>query len=191
MEELIKCKLCSAASHLRFQVKEYIQHIKLFHAHQTDFKIICGIRGCKRTYNNPGTFFNHVYAMHGEDDCEDIPVNNVSMDCDEDNNNDDDDDYSDYDDIFMDQRASKVSSIHDSQSSYSKEIVQKSSAIFLLGLKEKFKLTQLSLQGVIQGVTALTQQNISMLKSQVCTYLYFNKILWLCVSDIIFSISGL
>ena len=52
--------------------------------------------------------------------------------------------------------------------------LQKSSAIFLLGLKENFEITQVSLQGVIQGVTALTQQNISMLKSQVCTYLYFN-----------------
>ena len=158
MEELTTCKLCSAASHLRFQVKEYIQHIKLFHAHQVDFKIICG---------------NHVYAVHGEEDCEDISVNNVSMDCDEDNNNrdDDDDNYSDDDDVFMDQPASQISAIHDSQPSSSKEIVQKSSAILLLGLKNLN--SQISLQGVIQGVIALTQQNISMLKSQVCTYLYF------------------
>ena len=61
--------------------------------------------------------------------------------------------------------------IFDSQPCSSKESLQKSSAIFLLGLKEKFKLTQVSLQGVIQGVTALTQQNIGMLKSQVCTNL--------------------
>ena len=67
------------------------------------------------------------------------------MDCDEDNNNrdDDDDNYSDDDDVFMDQPASQVSAIHDSQPSSSKEIVQKSSTIFLLGLKESFKLTNI------------------------------------------------
>ena len=86
-EELITCKLCSAASHLRFQVKEYIQRIKLFHAHQMDFRITCDIGGCKRTYTNPGTFFNHIYAVHGERSTEtcDASVNNASLDCDEDN----------------------------------------------------------------------------------------------------------
>jgi len=67
-------------------------------------------------------------------------------------------------------------------------VLQKSSAIFLLGLKEKFKLTQVSLQGVIQGVTALTQQNISMLKSQVYMYLYTLKA---CMCTYMFSISDL
>ena len=52
----------------------------------------------------------------------------------------------------------------------SQDVLKKNSALFLLGLKEKFKLTQTSLQGVIEGVTALNQQNISTLKSQVSSY---------------------
>ena len=35
----------------------------------------------------------------------------------------------------------------------SSELLQKSSALFLLGLKEKNKLTQVALQGVLEGVT--------------------------------------
>jgi len=47
-------------------------------------------------------------------------------------------------------------------------MLQKSSALFLLGLKEKYKLTQVAIQGIIEGVTSITQQRISILRSQVC-----------------------
>jgi len=167
-EEFVTCKLCTAASHLRFRVKEYIQHIKLFHAHQMNFRIICGISGCKRTYTSPGSFYNHVYAVHDErstDTCEASVINEESL-----NGNEDSDGYSthDDDDDDDDDNALTDPDMCDShQLCFSKESLQKSSAIFLLGLKEKFKLTQVSLQGVIQGVTALTQQNINMLKLQV------------------------
>lgn len=50
------------------------------------------------------------------------------------------------------------------------EELLKSSALFLLGLKEKYKLTQVSVQGIINGVTSLTQQNINFLQSQVSWY---------------------
>jgi len=56
--------LCSAASHLRFNITDYVKHIKIFHGHDPSFKITCGIAGCQRTYNNFRTFVNHVLAMH-------------------------------------------------------------------------------------------------------------------------------
>ena len=46
-------------------------------------------------------------------------------------------------------------------------VMQESSALFLLGIKEKFKLTQSSIDGIVQGVTAMNQQHLSALKSQV------------------------
>ena len=46
-------------------------------------------------------------------------------------------------------------------------VIQKSSALFLLGIKEKFKLTQSSINGIVQGITSLNQHHISILKSQV------------------------
>lgn len=57
----------------------------------------------------------------------------------------------------------------------SRDGLQKSSALFLLGLKEKHKLTQATVQSVVKGVTNLTQQQISILKSQVCSYLARSK----------------
>jgi len=55
------------------------------------------------------------------------------------------------------------------------EYLQKCSATFLLGLKEKFKLTQVALQGVIQGLTMLCHQNMVGLKAQVCVATLFSK----------------
>ena len=69
-----------SASHLKFHVSDYIKHLKIFHAHQPNFKVICGIGGCQRNYTNLGTFQNHIYGVHSDGSCtvteESIAVNN-------------------------------------------------------------------------------------------------------------------
>ena len=45
--------------------------------------------------------------------------------------------------------------------------LQNLTALCLLGLKEKYKLTQVAIQGVTEGVSSLTQHQISLLKTQV------------------------
>ena len=50
---------------------------------------------------------------------------------------------------------------------FSLSMLQKSSALFLLGLKEKHKLTQVAIQEIVENVTSLTQQRLSFLKHQV------------------------
>ena len=79
MEHIFKCTMCSAASHLEFHVSEYIKHLKIFHAHQPDFKIICGIRGCQRNYTNLGTFPNHIYGVHSDVSCTITAEENIAM----------------------------------------------------------------------------------------------------------------
>ena len=111
MEHIFTCKICSAASHLKFHISEYIKHLKIFHAHQPDS---------------------------------------------DDNNFDSDQPY--YDD--------NVETDGNQQCS-SRSTIQKSSALFLLGIKQKFKLTQSTVNVVVQGVTAMNQHHISILKSQV------------------------
>ena len=181
MEETIICNLCSAASHLRFNIKGYIQHVRLFHVHQADFKVTCGIEGCPRSFSNSGTFINHIYGVHGENSkatCEVVRAKGRSLDYDhthddndeyDDSDDDDDDDDDDYNNGHTaEQDSGAEAQIIDNQPCCSQEMLQKSSATFLLGLKEKFKLTQVSLQGIIQGVTALNHQNTTILKAQVC-----------------------
>ena len=66
MESTLTCKFCSAASHLKFNVTDYIKHIKIFHAFKSDFKMNCGITDCQRSFSNLGTFLNHVSGVHSD-----------------------------------------------------------------------------------------------------------------------------
>ena len=144
------------------------QHIRLFHAHQPDFKVTCGISGCQRTYTNFGTFRNHVYDVHSDSITEVDSVNATSVDCDEDHTSNDDE-YASDDDVGS---AVLNGCDHLVEPYCSQDMLKRSAAMALLGLKEKFKLTQASLQGVIQSMTALTQQNMSTLKSEVAVKHY-------------------
>jgi len=45
--------------------------------------------------------------------------------------------------------------------------LQRSSALMLLGLKEKHKLAQSTIQSIVNGVTGLFQQHVDAVKSQV------------------------
>ena len=45
--------------------------------------------------------------------------------------------------------------------------LQRSSALFLLGMKEKHQLTQVALVGVIRGVTSLMQNHLSALQADI------------------------
>ena len=67
------------------------------------------------------------------------------------------------------------------------DTLQKSSAMFLLGLKEKFKLTQAAVQEVVEGVTNLTQKRISILRSQVCDVLTMSYFILSCIVGICYS----
>ena len=170
MEYGLSCQLCSAASHLNFNIKSYIQHLRLFHACQIDFKIRCGIGGCQRSYTNCGTYINHIYSIHGDSFTCKASHNQPEDDSfDEDDSSDQDDQYG-----SVDMQEGCDIPHNDSMGlGYSEETAQNFTARFLLGLKEKFKLTQVSLQGVIKGVTALNQQRIHSLKQEVCILYYF------------------
>jgi hypothetical protein len=56
---------------------------------------------------------------------------------------------------------------HGHGSGMSMEALQRSSALFLMGLKETYKLTQTAVQGVIEGVTSLMQFHMSALHTHV------------------------
>ena len=176
MEEQVICKLCSAASHLKFNIKGYIQHLRFFHAHQANFRTVCGIHGCVRSFTNFGTFINHAYSVHVESSraaCEVTSENTSALaERHKDGNYEDGSSEDEYDNHYTEQDydcdSGQTAKNLDSQPFFSCEMLQKSCATFLLGVKEKFKLTQASLQGIIQGVTALNHQNMSTLKGQVC-----------------------
>ena len=71
--------------------------------------------------------------------------------------------------IFETDSVARCSSVSESDPSAvpDKSVLQRSSALFLLGLKEKHKLTQVAIQEIVEGVTNLTQPRLSVLNSQV------------------------
>ena len=156
------CQLCPAerALSLPFTLKDYLRHIELFHAHQPNFRIACGIGGCQRTFHNFQTFRNHISDHHS------------------------------YDFNPTNQSVTTSSEVHDSIEpteshdcnwhtahedsvglSTTLSTIQKSSALFLLGLKEERKLTQTALQGVAEGVTTWSRSRLSALHAEVCSTL--------------------
>jgi len=169
---LVKCQLCQVGMpNLSYKIGEYIKHLRLLHASQPDFKVTCGINGCQGVYNNIGTLNNHLYAMHndgivepnmmvvaattpdkeavptsGNETTDHVPTEDSIM-------------YTDQDDI--DDHAMEIDTSH--------ENLQRSSALFLLGLKEKHKLTQATVDSMVDSVTTLTHQNINCLRSEVWT----------------------
>ena len=107
---------------------------------------------------------------------ESLPTNdelcdNLDHDSSDNNSNDDNDDNDRTDTGVFDycdhEQSDKTLDIASYSQGYSQEMLQKSSAIFLLGLKEKYKLTQTAIQGVIEGFTNVTQQQIDSLQLQV------------------------
>ena len=167
----LTCSLCSAASHLRFNITDYVKHIKIFHAHDPSFKITCGIAGCQRTYNNFRTFVNHVSAMHNT--VTSASQSDLSTHCDTPNSaaNDEqsNDEFDGGDCSFSDSGSSYQDLLFTSNcdSLSPREMMKRSAATFLLGLKEKFKLTQTSIQGIVDGISAMNSQRISILMSEV------------------------
>ena len=67
---------------------------------------------------------------------------------------------------------------------------QRSTALFLLGLKEKHKLTQAAVQSVVDGVTSLLQQRLDILHMQVRSKLTEAGVLSMPELDALFSEDG-
>ena len=179
----IQCPLCPVSFHKLISVGEYTKHLRLFHASKPDFKITCGINGCQQAYTNLGIFKNHLYGIHSgaidamtvvapesmhaapesespccsglnSTDCADARTTETTS-----SDHHDDNDVSD--------STNNPETVCSGSLSCTSDAMQKSSALFLLGLKEKHKLTQVTVQSIVDNVTTLTQQRISSVKSQV------------------------
>ena len=176
----LSCPLCSLTSHLKLNITTFLKHIKLFHAHQAGFKLTCGIHGCQRTFTNFRTFENHVSAMH-RSNCDLSSTEAENNTANEDSESPSSSEClwaADFSEVeTSDESEEDVETNNDPVTpddheaiQCSSELLQKSSALFLLGLKEKHKLTQVALQGVLEGVTNLNQQQLNLLHSKVHTY---------------------
>ena len=155
------CPLCPAerTQNLRMTISDYLKHLRLFHAHQPNFQICCGLNGCQRTFKNFGTYKNHVSDRHRGEQLQDSATQGL-------------------DDESSDQELTHPQTLERSSSNEGREdlvaIAQRSSAFFLMGLKEEKRLTQTALQGVIDSVTLLSQNRLSLLHQEIARLLEAN-----------------
>ena len=50
---LLSCSLCfSNGLQVVTKISHCVNHLRVFHAHQQNFKVTCGIDGCVRTFTN-------------------------------------------------------------------------------------------------------------------------------------------
>ena len=182
------CPLCprERTAHLHLDLTGFLKHIKLFHAHQAGFKITCGISGCQRGFTNFRTFQDHVSALHRHqlDPSNVTPVLNM---CPEEEDIVDEDIV---DEDIVDDGSDCGLGIGKEGEACSHELLQRSTALFLLGLKEKHKLPQAAVQSVVDGVTSLLQQRLDILHSQVRSELTEAGIPSLPGLDALFSEDG-
>ena len=172
----VTCSLCSRGDvpRVKFTISNYLKHLQLFQVHQADFRVICGINGCQRSYTNMGTFQNHVYSVHYCKMVEET-VNPQATGTDPEvqcNGTGDIVDHSDEISDFTDdgEDSNEGQATEDLLEHPNLKPLQHSSTLFLLGLKEKYKLTQVAIQGIIEGVSSLNQHQMSLLKAQVCPF---------------------
>lgn len=186
------CPLCplECTAHLCFDLTSLLRHVKLFHAHQAGFKITCGIGGCQRTFRTFRTYENHISAMHRHQP--DAVLESPSVGS-RDGANDDMDVGCEVTDNLENLRQGEgARNLSADLTEASSLQLQRSCALFLMGLKEKHKLTQGALQSVIEGVTSLQQERIGVLHSMACSKLMAEGIEHSSVPglDALFSVDG-
>ena len=153
----LTCPLCPAemAHNLPFNTKDYLKHIQLFHAHQPNFHIICGISGCPRSFRKFHTYRKHISDSHGGNPNLTNQQSTSTLE-------------PHYDNISTDDGQCDHDAIRDHvEPCTTLSTLQTSSALFLMGLKKERKLTQTALQAIVEGVTSLNQSHLSALHAEV------------------------
>ena len=142
------CPICPPIqTPLCLNVSQYLKHLELF--------ITCGIGGCLRTFKNIRTLRNHVSGFHSDRD-----------NLDESNYTDNDESHDNSDDDFTEENDWSNAEQHDNIIDATTTL-KISSALFILKLKEKQKLTQVAVQQIIEGVASLFQGHLDALLNQI------------------------
>ena len=164
---------------LRCDIKGYLKHLKLLHAHQSGFKITYGIGGSQRSFTNFRTFEDHVSAPHKVQN-QLVNITNTAISATGMDENEK------HHDQLSNSMANNLDSLvppitggciqHDTlYENASKNDFEANPQPFMLGIKEQHKIPQAVLQQILDGVTILTQTRLSVLHSEVrisCMYAY-------------------
>ena len=149
------CTLCNrfAAS----SMDSVLRHIGRIHAHQPDFRVVCRINSCPKTYTNYHSFRKHLRRKHT------VALLSGSQSHEPSSNN-----------FVFDE------DIEHSQSSPIWN--QESAACFVLKTKEVQQMPQVAVNGFLSDITMLVENSVNSLSTDVRTTLEQNDVV---VGDIV------
>ena len=148
------CRICYRFA--SFSLKGVLRHIGTVHSHETNFHVVCGILGCPRTYRNYFSYKKHMYRKHRTElsrfqQPEDSSISHgndfiSSEDADCGLNN-----FNEESEVEPD--TSTTSKLH--------------AALMILKMKQKFKLSEVALDGLLEDFTASLQIKMEEVKMLV------------------------
>ena len=57
--------ICIICGQRKFgQLRSYLLHLRIRHAHDANFRAVCGISECKSEYNKYASLYKHIYRIH-------------------------------------------------------------------------------------------------------------------------------
>lgn len=129
-----------------------LRHIGTVHAHDPNFYLQCVVDGCPRTYTNYSSFRKHLRLKH----CEHLIAAPSIPESD------------------FEERGNEMIDLNEASIFEDEHLKLRSSALFLLKAKEVYRLTQWSLNNVMEEVRTIVQQTLREVERQVLLNLSAN-----------------
>ena len=131
------CSHCHQFSALK--MSSVLRHIGRVHSHDPDFRMVCGINDCPRTFRGYYSFRKHLHRSHPDVFKDNIKVSNP---------------------VQMEQNYHKFEG--EAESSVENETVKRlhSPALFLLKAKEIHRINQSSLDSLMNDITVIVEQTL-------------------------------
>ena len=159
---MMQCQICGL---ILLTLKLYVSHLRLVHAKDPAFSIMCGVSGCREVFRAFSAFSSHIYRHHRKaigvaqpDSSPDRTESPAFPIC----------SASDYE--FETEAAAEcdfpAGNTTISKSGDSGDVKDKA-AKFLLGLREGRQISQAAITDVISGCKSLCQHTIMTIKGKV------------------------
>lgn len=142
-----KCPLCSWFAAKCF--KGVLRHMGTCHAHDPSFYVVCNFDGCPQIYSNFLSYKKHVYMKHREL----LGLSSLSQG----SNTSNELDFDDY--------SGSDSECEDVQSVYSRK--KRAAALFVLKSKHVYKVSQTSLDGLMNDFTSMITSTVHYLEKEL------------------------
>ena len=151
--------------------RSYTRHVFESHSSIPNFEFTCGIQGCIRKFRNYHTLKSHIVRNHSGEDLNsvperfDSPSENTGSDIDTAENDECPSELDD--DLDMDPEQLQTVCTMQSGGLSGANQLQKSSALFLLTLKEKYRLTQTAVDFAVDQIKTTVEHIIDDLREGV------------------------